>query len=317
MSNIKIIQAPRASAILYGLLTSCPPIRPWLLPANICPIVPISFLKAGIPFEFVDISPATLRMDFEQVEAQAGKRKIGGLLYAHPYGEVYTPNDFFLSLKDLNPDILIVDDRCLCIPETTPNESTAADVTLFSTGNAKIAELNYGGYAFLKPHIAYQPVHLPFDPIHYDTLEKDYKEALRNRSRFHYQDTDWLETETPQPQWEAYREQIEQKLQSTLQHRAALNVIYENNLPEEIQLPKACQSWRFNIRVKNKKEVLRAIFAEGLFASSHYASLAGIMADGHAPNAEIFANEVINFFNDEHFDEEKAQKTCDIISRSL
>lgn len=317
MSNPTTVQAPRASAILYGLLVSRPQTGPWLLPANICPIVPIAFLKADVPFEFVDISPASLRMDLEQVEARARERRLGGLLYAHPYGDAYTPHELFLSLKNLNPTILTIDDRCLCIPETTPNENTTADVTLFSTGYAKIAELNYGGYAFLKPHITYQPAHLPFDAAHYDTLEKDYKAAVSNRARFHYRDGDWLETETPQPKLEAYYEQIEQKLRSTLRHRAALNAMYENNLPEEIQLPKEYQSWRFNIRVKDKDQILRAIFAGGLFASSHYASLAGIMADGHAPNAEALADEVINLFNDEHFDEDKVQKTCDIISRSL
>jgi hypothetical protein len=317
MSKSMLVRAPRASAILYSLLTSRPQTRPWLLPANICPIVPITFLKAEVPFEFVDISPETLRMDLEQVEAQAKKRRLGGLLYAHPYGEAYTPQEIFLSLKGLDPELLIVDDRCLCIPETSSDEHASSDVILFSTGYAKIAELNFGGYAFLKPQIAYQPVHLPFDSVHYDILEKDYKEAISNRARFHYQDTNWLETETPQPEWEACRAQIEQKVQSTLRHRAALNVVYEKNLPEEIQLPKQYQSWRFNIRVKNKEEILRAIFAEGLFASSHYASLGGIMADGHAPNAEALAGEVVNLFNDEHFDEEKAQKTSDIILRNL
>ena len=88
-------------------------------------------------------------------------------------------------------------------------------------------------------------------------------------------------------------------------------------LPKEIQLPQSYQTWRFNIRVKNKSQILNAIFNAGLFASSHYASMAGIMADGSAPHAELLADEVINLFNDEHFDEEKAQKICDVILRNL
>ena len=317
MSKSTIVQAPRASAILYNLLVSRPHQRTWLMPANICPIVPITFLKANVPFEFVDISPADLRMDLEQVEAQAGKRKIGGLLYAHPYGEVYTPNDFFFSLKDLNPNILIVDDRCLCIPETVPDESTAADVVLFSTGYAKITELNFGGYAFLKDGVPYKSVHLPFNPAHHDTLERAYKQAVNNRDKFHYADSDWLETDADMLDWETYHAQIEGKLQATLLHRTALNEIYKTTLPKELQLPEAYQTWRLNIRVKNKEEILRAIFAEGLFASSHYASLVGIMADGRAPHAEVLADEIINLFNDEHFDAAKAQQTCDIILRNL
>jgi hypothetical protein len=84
-----------------------------------------------------------------------------------------------------------------------------------------------------------------------------------------------------------------------------------------MQLPSRYQTWRFNIRVKNKQQVLSAIFDAGLFASSHYASLAGIMADGSAPHAEALADEIINLFNDEHFDEGKARQTCDVILRNL
>ncbi len=57
---MKTIKPPRASAILYNLLVSQKQTKPWLLPANICPIVPITFMKADVPFEFVDISSETL-----------------------------------------------------------------------------------------------------------------------------------------------------------------------------------------------------------------------------------------------------------------
>ena len=67
---MQIIQAPRASAILYNFLKGQANTNPWLLPANICPIVPITFFKAGIPIEFVDISAETLHMDLEQAEEQ-------------------------------------------------------------------------------------------------------------------------------------------------------------------------------------------------------------------------------------------------------
>ncbi|MBU1662154.1 MAG: hypothetical protein KKD28_11865, partial [Chloroflexi bacterium] len=84
---MQIVQAPRASAILYNLLKSQDNSRPWLLPANICPIVPITFFKAGIPIEFVDISAETLHMDLEQAEGRLERDAYGGILYAHTYGE--------------------------------------------------------------------------------------------------------------------------------------------------------------------------------------------------------------------------------------
>lgn len=69
------------------------------------------------PFKLVDISAANLHMDLERVEALVKSPKVGGLLYAHTYRDSPTPNDFFQSLKSINPGLIIVDDRCLCIPE--------------------------------------------------------------------------------------------------------------------------------------------------------------------------------------------------------
>lgn len=311
---MQIIQAPRASAILYNILVGRANSRPWLLPANICPIVPITFLKARVPFQFVDISSA-LQMDLDQMGESVKTRKFGGLLYAHTYGEPSTPLDFFTSVKNLDPEFLIVDDRCLCVPDLEPINSPA-DVILYSTGYAKIVELNFGGYAFLRDDLEYHPVSLPFNPEHHDEIEKLYKTATLKREKFIYHDSDWLQIAPPFPAWPDYSRQIEAKQKDSLARRAALNHIYESRLPKEIQLPQSYQTWRFNIRVKNKSQILSAIFNAGLFASSHYASLAGIMADGSAPHAESLADEVINLFNDDHFDEEKAKIICDVISRS-
>jgi dTDP-4-amino-4,6-dideoxygalactose transaminase len=312
---MKLIQAPRASAILYNILVGRAHFHPWLLPANICPIVPITFLKAQVPFEFVDISAATLHMDWNQAEDLIKRRKFSGLLYAHTYGESSTPLDFFSAMKSLDPELLIVDDRCLCIPDLEPTHS--ADVILYSTGYAKIAELNFGGYAFLRDDLEYRSATLPFNPEHHDEIEKLYKHAIQKREKFIYRDSDWLKISSPFPAWYDYSLQIETRLRASLNHREALNQIYESRLPKEIQLPQGYQTWRFNIRVKNKEQILGAIFKAGLFASSHYSSLAGIMADGSAPRAESLAAEVINLFNDEHFDEDKSQQVCDMITRNL
>jgi dTDP-4-amino-4,6-dideoxygalactose transaminase len=272
---MKIIHAPRASAILYQLLAGRKRRHPWLLPANICPVVPETFVKAGVPFEFVDISNTTLHMDLDQAAARMMSRQIAGLVYAHTYGEPSTPNSFFRLARSLHPEILIVDDRCLCTPEF--KVSSIPDVVLFSTGYAKIVDLNFGGYAFVQKNIR-----LP-------------------------------QTNAELPGWDAYRGQIEAKLESSLTQRAALNEIYVSRLPAEIQMPGEFQQWRFNIRVRNKSAVMRAIFENALFASSHYASLAGVMSDGSAPEAESLASNVINLFNDHHFDAGRAERVCEIV----
>src|ERR671925_178228 len=140
---MQIVQAKRASAILYNLLVNRQDQHPWLLPANICPIVPITFLKARVPFKFVDISARTLHMDLEQAEAMIQEHTFGGLLYAHTYGERSTPNEFFTSIKSFSPELMIIDDRCLCIPDLEIQPANKADVQLYSTGYAKIVDLNF------------------------------------------------------------------------------------------------------------------------------------------------------------------------------
>jgi hypothetical protein len=287
--------------------------RPILLPANICPIVPITFMKAGVDFVFVDIDVSGSNMDLDAAFQRLKAGRFGGVLYVHTYGEPSTPDDFFIEAKRLDDSFLIVDDRCLCIPDLSPSDSDA-DAILYSTGYAKMADLGFGGYAFLQPHIAYAHHRLPFRKQDYESLEKAYKQAVAQSRSFNYTVSDWLETETDL-NWDAYCQQIESALQFSLEHRREINAIYASHLPSEIQLPAAYQTWRFNIRVPNKGHILDAIFAERLFASSHYASLAGIMSEGHCPHAEWLAASVINLFNDHHFTVEMAERTCDVILR--
>jgi len=314
---MQIVQAPHASTIIYSLLIHRENQNPWLLPANICPIVPITFLKARVPFKFVDISARTLHMDLEQAEALIKKQTFGGLLYAHTYGESSTPNEFFESIKNFSPELLIIDDRCLCIPDVEADPAYKADVQLYSTGYAKIVDLNFGGYAFMRDSINYQPANLAFNPGHHEEIEKSYKRAISQQAKFAYQDSDWLDTESSVLAWHDYQQQIEINLAKSVEQRTRLNQVYANMLPVEIQLPGGFQTWRFNIRVNNKRYILDKIFAAGLFASSHYASLANIMDDDKAPYAETLAEDVINLFNDHYFTLDQAEQVCKIILENL
>src|SRR5215468_6696094 len=174
---MQTILAGRACAILFDLLMARNDRRPWLMPANICPIVPITFCKAGVPFEFVDISPETFHMDLDQAESRLrnGGGVSGGLIYVHTYGEPSTPQDFFRTVKSRYPDLLLVDDRCLCIPDFACDPAACADVTLFSTGYSKIVDLGTGGYAFLQDHVVYIHHALAFQARDLEQVELDYK----------------------------------------------------------------------------------------------------------------------------------------------
>jgi hypothetical protein len=314
---MKIVQAPRASAILYNILKNYPEKHSWLLPANICSVVPITFLKAEVPFELIDISPETLHMNWAKAEALIRTGRFNGLLYAHTYGESSVPHDFFKSLKKNFPELMIIDDRCLCIPQLEPDHLNPADVQLYSTGYGKIVDLHFGGYAFAQEDINYELMPLSFAPHYYDEIESEYKQAINQRKRFVYHDSDWLDTISSTLPWDEYCRQITAQLAKTLEHSSALNAIYAKKLPVEIQLTQAFQDWRFNIRVKDKQRILNAIFSAGLFASSHYASLTDIFGEGDSQHAETLASEVINLFNDHHFTTEQAEQVCQIILENL
>jgi hypothetical protein len=192
-----------------------------------------------------------------------------------------------------------------------------SDVQLYSTGYAKVVELDFGGYAFAGDNISYQPKALPFVQQAYADIEKAYKQAINECVTFRYKDSDWLETEALMPSWHDYREKIKTKLVDSLKQRALLNAVYTARLPVDIQLPGVFQGWRFNICIQNKQRVLDAIFTSGLFASSHYASLAGVFGDGSGLHADRLANRVINLFNDHHFSLDQAEQVCKIVLDNL
>jgi hypothetical protein len=314
---MKTILASRASAIIYNLLYDRDGGRTFILPANICPIVPITFFKAGISFEFVDISSKTLHMDLEQAELQLKTRRYGGLLYAHTYGDPSTPYDFFSLIKKQYPDLLIIDDRCLCIPELIPDPTNMADVILYSTGYAKIVDLEYGGFAYLKEDVNYHAHTLPYQRSALDELEKNYKLSVETGEKYSYKDSYWLQTELDLPVWPEFAERVRTAKESSISHRQSINAVYNSIVPSSLSLGEEYQLWRFNLRLPDKKKTLKAIFNAGLFASSHYPSLGGIMGTGNFPAAKRLSGEVVNLFNDIHYNLEMAEKTAKIVLGSL
>jgi hypothetical protein len=316
---MKTVLGARASSILYDLLLTRADGRPFLFPANICPIVPLTFLKAKVPFEFVDISAKTLHLDLDAVRSQLQSRhgRYGGILYVHTYGDPSTPYPDFVEIKETDPDLLLIDDRCLCVPELTPDASNVADAVLYSTGYAKIVDRGFGGYAFLQEHIACGHNVLPYEHHELEALEASYKQAIQNRQAYCYTDSNWLQTEAELPAWPHFADRVRHALKVSLEQRQRLNAIYDALIPAELRLPPSYQLWRYNIRVKDGTAMLRAIFAAGLFASAHYASLAGLFGPGTGSNATELAGQVVNLFNDQHFTPDMAEKTAQTVLRSL
>lgn len=286
-----IVLARRASAILYNLLRSRRDERPFLLPANICPIVPAVFFEAGQAFEPIDIEEPWLELDrqacYERLRARPGG--YAGVLHVRPYGSEHDPHPFFTALKKIQPDLLVIDDRCLCRPDPDfESLSPAADVTLFSTGHAKYTDLDHGGFAQVSDAVTYRPS--AGEPV-----------------------PDWLDLGEPDTSWNDHRKQVVAATKTADEQKQKLNAIYAEMLPAEIQLAPELQQWRFNIRVPAAEELLASIFAAELFASRHYPALSG----GRFPVAEHLHASIVNLFNDRYFDEERARRMAHLILEHL
>lgn len=287
-----IVFAARACSILYDLLLSQRDERPFLMPANVCPDVPATFLEAGRAFELVDIAEPTLEMDSGACLDRIGQEpgRYGGVLFVRPYGSERQADPFFRRLKELQPDLLLIDDKCLCRPDCVgAGVSSWADATLFSTGRVKHVDLGYGGFAHVRHPLGHSP---------------------RTRGG-------WLDLQAPRISWEEHRRLTLEELSRADEHKRRLNAVYADLLPPEIRMAPELQGWRFNVRVPDAGGLVERLFSAGLFASRHYASLGESFGQGRFPVAERLHGEVVNLFNDRHFDEERAERAARVVLRHL
>ena len=99
----------RASTILYNLLQSHAIEGPFLLPANVCPIVPMVFFKSKRSFEFIDIDRNTLCIDHNALIDRCSKslNKPAGVIYVRSYGAIFDTSDVFEKISHLSPKALI------------------------------------------------------------------------------------------------------------------------------------------------------------------------------------------------------------------
>lgn len=274
------VSAYRGNRILYNFIKSNAISGTAILPANICTSVVDTLRYAGMDIRFVDIDAASLCMDTAAAIELVQDASL--LIYVHTYGVESIPDAFFAEAKKRNPNIYIVDDRCLCIPEldAKTHEHSLADLVLYSLGPKKFVVMEHGAVGFINDRCRYEEIeeHSFFEPIDY-TFDEDAVLARREELR-------------------AYK-----------QH---LNDIYSELLPKAIHLPNIFHHWRFNIRVENKAEIMQALTDNGLFSSGHYKPLAD-----NCPNAQDLYEHVINLFNDTYYTEEQARKTCEIINQMV
>lgn len=289
-----VIFGRRASAILFDLATTLPSDAPFLLPVNVCTIVPQTLAAAGRRFELVDIDPVSLDMDREQTLHRLRNGRYAGVLFVRPYGSMRDVEPFFAAIKNAAPDALLIDDRCLCRPDFDGSTSSPhADVTLYSTGRAKYVDLGGAGFAYVRDVTAATGVRSPG--------------VVENAP-------EWLELGAPRETWEAQRKRGLLERDRIDEVKRSLNEIYRAEIPPHVQYPPELCEWRFNVRVDDAAALVSSIFAGGLFASRHFAPIAAAFGDvRHYPAAERVHATIVNLFNDRYFDAEKARRTAEIV----
>ena len=304
-----IATANRACSLLYSYIKEHSSGK-WILPVNVCPDVPLTFCLAKVDFTFVDIDHDTLCLDFEQVKEIISKEPDSyvGVLFVRTYGVLTDTIQDFRALKAIKDGLNIIDDRCLCVPERKPNMQ-GADMVLYSTGHCKQIDFNGGGLAFYQKDEKY----LIDSSLYYDGSDEEtaYKEAYKEGTPLRQIPIGWLKMEeylTPVK----YLDKIEAATKERIKQRERLNTIYKVNLTESIQMPDGFQTWRFNIRVPKelKMPILNSLFKNALFASSHYHSVNKLFDTQNYPVSDALSGSVINLFNDNYYNQEKALKTC-------
>lgn len=316
----KWVAENRASVVIYNVLKALWDDIVFLLPANVCPIVPVTFLKAGVQFEFVDISLDTLCIDLGAVKKRIGELRRPGLFYVRSLGIQHDVDVEFQRLKLVNPHLFIIDDRCLSRITFSEQELCPhSDVTVFSTGAAKYVDLGRGGLGHVRSgRIDYRSSELAFNADGLSLVMSSISGTMRRQAPFSGAEGYWLDTRRLPFPLGTYREKIEAENGRMSDHKRNINQIYRAGLDKRL-LPVFsfdADSWRFTMFSENKEHVLEKIFQNNLFASSHYAPLSHLFGGREAMLARVIHSRIINLFNDFRISEQEALKLVDIINEA-
>jgi dTDP-4-amino-4,6-dideoxygalactose transaminase len=323
-----ILFETRASVILYNVLFSLKKSgflkknSVFLIPLNVCPIVPAVFLKAGVRFDFVDISLETLCIDETLLIRRVIEDKnIKGILFVKTYGTEYEPLETFKTIKNINKNIFLIDDCCLKIPDFDYDfNKSLSDLAIFSTGYSKYVDIGWGGFGFLRDEYLLCKENIPFNNNDLKKLTNSLSNSILKNKKFEYIDNDWLGSDVClYDDFNKYTERVKYELLKINEHKKLINNIYSVGLDDDIQSNEMFWNWRFSIFVDNKKYLIEKIFNSDLFASSHYADIGLIYGykEDTVSNANKVYFKVINLFNDFRFSEDDACKTVDLINKYL
>ena len=277
-------------------------------------------MKAGVDFEFIDID-VRHKMSEEQVIEKISKGAYSGLFFVHSYGRSFDNKGFYSEIKAINPELCIIDDRCLCKPELDDIVPENEDLVLFSTGYAKYVELSYGGFGVTpKQSIIIEGLEGTFEYSEEDESRQQVyiKDCFKNNKRYELPaDYSWLDCSPLKMDAKQYFGIVNEKIEKVKADKDIINKIYRSNLPKELQWGEGYDNWRFMMSVDNRDQLLKAIFAAGLFAGTNFPSVSWMFKGQHCERAEEEATHILNLFNDFRVNEEMAYKTCEIIKANI
>ena len=310
----------RASTILYNFIVSNDKNRgTWLLPTNICHYVPATILKAGCDIDIVDVSGHDLCINQDQVLSKLDKKHYSGIIYVRAFGVENDADDFFARIRELNENILIVDDWCLGIPSLENIMNDRVDLELFSTGYSKYVDLGYGGYAKIKEELLYEESQLEYSENDEDKFsdyfrgiifDQDTGDSLRLNQVIQ---SNWLESRKLDT--ESYFLKIHEGLNKIKVHKKAINEIYEQNIIDFIKLKESSCNWRYHLLLNNREEVIEELNKHNLFASKHYYSLSKVFGTAETPIWDSLSYKILNLFNDLRYTIKQAEETMNIINK--
>ena len=310
----------RASILIYNFLSLLKQPKKFVLPVNICPIVPLVFIRAGVEFEFVDIDPETLCLDIQLaldiILNAEGDLSRKGILFVRTYGFISDRQTRDLKfLRENYPDLIVIDDWCLCAPKYC-KQTEYSDLEVYSTGYSKYVDLGFGGYGFLEQNFGYKSVNTLIDDRRLpskSSLEVKLLESLNFTKANNKREYEWLKKGAkPDTSFDLYMDRIQQQITPIATHKSCINTVYRRELHEVLCFGDEYNEWRFNIFVQNTNQLITKIFQSGLYASTHYDLI--IECEKRFPIASNLRAHVINLFNDQHFCIEQAHLISEIIN---
>lgn len=319
-NRMHLILKNRASAILYDYLCQAET-SVFVLPANVCIIVPVTFLKAKVSFLLVDINLKTFSMDLDAAEGLIKDKKADSILYVYPYGATVASDIEKLKyLKLKYPFLKIIADKCLCIPQFIEDTSEMdEDLILYSTGYSKVIDIGIGGFGYSKNDIASKSYQAQYSPEDLKKLTDALYGAIKDKQALtlNYAESNWLDYRESILSRDEFIIRVTEELRNSLKRKKEYNEIYKSTIPEQYRLPDEYQYWRFNILVQDNEKILNELFSQKLFASSHYASIGKCFGHGSFPNAEYVSSHIINLFNDFRVNKDLVYKVAHSISKCL